>query len=94
MQLAIVHLSDVHFLSEPSSDPLIGRADKLQAAIQRRIAGQDACLIIACGDSAYSGRSQEYKIAVPFFRDLVCGLKNACGGKPIALAVVPPGNHD
>jgi hypothetical protein len=93
MKLGVVHLSDIHLKLPPATNSILGHASSLRAAIRQRILGQDACLIIMSGDTAYAGLADEYKLAVPFFKELLIGLLADIAPIPIHFAIVS-GNHD
>ena len=72
MKIAILHLSDIHFRRERESNSIFERTEQIAAAFrglsEPRI---DACFVAVTGDIAYSGNSQEYSVALDFFRH--CG---------------------
>lgn len=93
MQLVIVQLSDMHFRADRNANGLLARSDKLESAVRQRVTSQGACLIVLSGDTAFSGKAREYGVALPFLKNLVCGLRDAHKDVPMALVMVP-GNHD
>ncbi len=84
-----LHVSDFHFRGgDPYDRDVVLRA--LVKSVKRLSEeGRQPDLIFATGDVAYSGKSQEYKLATKFFDDLL----KAVGLKRDRLFVVP-GNHD
>lgn len=90
MPLLIVQLSDIHLQS--NANPVEGRLPKLLAAISSIRPLPNACLVLATGDIAYSGESEQYARAVTFFSDLKVGLLEL-GFKSVVLNFIP-GNHD
>src|ERR1035437_1351202 len=90
MQIAILHLSDIHLKS--LSDPVAGRALKIKEAVLGKCANLDACFIVITGDVANTGASEEYDAATAFLQQLRSALL-AAGVGQVEFAIVP-GNHD
>jgi predicted MPP superfamily phosphohydrolase len=90
MILALLHLSDAHFRADRTLD-VISLAKNVAAALQSADPLVDHCMFIVSGDIAYSGQTQEYRIAEQFFSQLASEIESKRDRLPV---VVVPGNHD
>jgi hypothetical protein len=93
MKIILVHLSDIHLREDQGSNPILGRIDQLAAAVASTAPDPAACFVIASGDVALSGKTEEYARALAFIHDLKDRLRTR-----LNLADIPflacPGNHD
>ncbi len=85
MKLSIVNFSDVHFMAGNNS--ILEKKQQLIKAIASRINSSEKKLFLMNGDSAFSGKQEEYDVAFDFFRMLFLNLKEL-------IFYVFPGNHD
>src|SRR5215216_4207133 len=92
MKISIVQLSDIHFKS-PGDNFLLGRLDKIVAAIVNLAKDSDLCLLLITGDIVFSGKKEEYEIAQKFFDDLCSKLTMSMQNVEITPVFIP-GNHD
>ena len=86
----LLHVSDIHF--REGSDPF--RSQVLQAFatdVHTQVADRPIDLAVVTGDIAFSGKAEEYEVALPWLCGvLVDGLLNGDRERLILL----PGNHD
>ncbi|MCM6874702.1 hypothetical protein NE250_13490 [Enterococcus faecalis] len=73
MKLSIVNFSDVHFMAGNNS--ILEKKQQLIKAIASRINSSEKKLFLMNGDSAFSGKQEEYDVAFDFFRVLFLNLK-------------------
>ncbi|NSP42705.1 hypothetical protein HRE62_04130 [Enterococcus faecalis] len=73
MKLSIVNFSDVHFMAGNNS--ILEKKQQLIKAIASRINSSEKKLFLMNGDSAFSGKQEEYDVAYDFFRMLFLNLK-------------------
>ena len=74
MKLSIVNFSDVHFMAGNNS--ILEKKQQLIKAIASRInSSEKKLLFLMNGDSAFSGKQEEYDVAFDFFRMLFLNLK-------------------
>ena len=73
MKLSIVNFSDVHFMAGNNS--ILEKKQQLIKAIASRINSSEKKLFLMNGDSAFSGKQEEYDVAFDFFRMLFSNLK-------------------
>lgn len=90
MNLLILHFSDIHF--KVSSNSVLSRLDKIQAAVRAEAPGVDVAFIAVTGDIAHSGKPAEYQIAQDFFHKLKEFGESVC--PPPVNCIFVPGNHD
>ena len=90
MNLAIVHLTDLHIRS--SNDIVLTRAQTIAAAIKPRVVQADAIIVAVTGDLSFSGRESELLDASGFLDDLQSNLAAEITAN-ICVAIIP-GNHD
>ncbi len=96
MQIAIIHLSDIHLKDYVTGisdiNPITRKREKIIKAIQNKILDFDHVFIVLSGDIAFSGKSTEYEIAKDFILNVATEL-STYSGKKISLIGIP-GNHD
>lgn len=85
LRLSIVNFSDVHFKSENNS--ILEKKKQLMRAITSRVSNSEKKLFIMNGDSAFSGKKEEYEVAFDFFSDIISNFE---GSDFLCI----PGNHD
>jgi Calcineurin-like phosphoesterase len=90
MILALLHLSDIH-LKASARNPIADRVKDIVSALRSSEALIDSCVVVVSGDIAFSGKSEEYRIAQSFFEELKASLKASYGDCPVVFV---PGNHD
>lgn len=73
MKLSIVNFSDVHFMAGNNS--ILEKKQQLIKAIASRINSSEKKLFLMNGDSAFSGKQEEYDVAFDFFRMLFLNMK-------------------
>lgn len=90
MEIAILHLSDIHFHSE--QDKITSLASDIASTCFQFSKSVDAFLIVVTGDIAFSGKHEEYLIAETFLKS----IKEKIKGEDVAFIdiLVVPGNHD
>ena len=94
MRIAIVHLSDLHFTSDPARNPVSDRTTKITSAVRSIVQEPlGACFIAVTGDVANTGQTSEYERALDFFTSLQDELREALSLDWIGVVVIP-GNHD
>jgi Calcineurin-like phosphoesterase len=91
MRLTIVHLSDIHIRSV--NDPVLARARAISSALSSLDFRPEAVLFAVSGDIAFSGKSEEYQMALLFLKELEQHLREFNADVELAFATVP-GNHD
>lgn len=83
----IVHLSDIHLLSDPAQDRIL---DSLELALGEALAGRAVTLVAITGDLFDSSSFLPFQV-VDEFRRLQQRLHGVLGEVPMVLL---PGNHD
>jgi len=91
MQIALLHLSDIHIKS--SSDAILGRAKAIKDAFHASAPHAAICIVIVSGDVAFSGTAEQYASALAFFEEIRNHLLKLPSVKTVEFGVVP-GNHD
>jgi 3',5'-cyclic AMP phosphodiesterase CpdA len=91
MQIAILHLSDLHI--KTSADPVLSRGDAIRGAFHEAAPNAGACLIVVSGDVAFSGLPAQYDLAHAFLDGIRAKLLSL---RPVGKVefVLVPGNHD
>src|SRR5690348_8239931 len=90
MKTALLVLSDIHITS--ATDPILGIPGSIAQACYSTLPHVDAVIVLIAGDVAFSGKGDQYALALEFFREIKAWLR-AERDIPIHFAVVP-GNHD
>ena len=89
MKIFILHLSDIHF--EKEKNPISDRVEAIKNVVNKY--DISICFIVVSGDIAFSGKFDEYQIALGFFTKLKDEIKSAHDSVDIKYVMVP-GNHD
>ncbi|MDD2480328.1 MAG: metallophosphoesterase, partial [Victivallaceae bacterium] len=89
--VGILHLSDIHFKSR--SDIILSRQHSIANAIKSNCYHIQKLYIVVSGDIAFSGKAEEYEIALDFFLGLQDHLCKECQDIKIQF-LLTPGNHD
>jgi predicted MPP superfamily phosphohydrolase len=89
LKLALLLLSDIHFSQD--NNPLLDKTDSLIKTIQGDMNGIDIIFLCIVGDSANTGFTDEYLIAIDFIDQLKIALSSL--SKKVHILIVP-GNHD
>ena len=92
MSVSIIHLTDIHMVSDPSENGVLPRKQHLYDACSSVLSPSDAAIIVISGDIAFSGKTEEYENAFNLIDYLQRKLSNYLNNDPQVLLV--PGNHD
>jgi len=92
MPLLLLQLSDIH-LKSTTTEPLerIGSLVNSVKNIERNLS---LCVVAITGDIAFSGKGEEYEVALDFVTALNAALQNALPAGVKIKSVIIPGNHD
>lgn len=90
MKFMILHLSDIHIRN--ASDPILARDSKIAQSIFPYLPQIKHLIILISGDIAYSGRQEEYDMALGFIQRIKSTILSE-KQLPIEFICVP-GNHD
>lgn len=85
MKISLVNFSDVHFMEKNNS--ILEKKEKIITAILSRTHHSDKIIYIMNGDSAFSGKKEQYSLASEFFLDII----NRTRGDSFFCVA---GNHD
>jgi 3',5'-cyclic AMP phosphodiesterase CpdA len=91
LQIALLHLSDIHI--DSGKLPVLSRASSIASALHEVAPHASACVVIISGDVAYSGQVAQYDAALKFLDDLRNSLLAYPAIKTVEFVAVP-GNHD
>ncbi|MFZ1202841.1 MAG: hypothetical protein WAN97_00905, partial [Candidatus Acidiferrales bacterium] len=75
MKICIVQLSDIHV--KRSDDSVLGRGRSVATSAINAASSADAYLLAVSGDIAFSGRSEQYKLAERFLGEVRSQLERA-----------------
>lgn len=90
MSLAILHLSDTHFRSK--QDKALTLPSVIAQSCAEKARRAEILILALTGDIAYSGSSEEYKVAREFIEDIKSQFTLL--GCVVHAVVMVPGNHD
>ncbi|SEB94009.1 metallophosphoesterase [Paenibacillus sp. GP183] len=90
MQIGILQLSDIHLKSDKNSFKY--KVEKLHAVIQDELLAISHLFIAISGDTAFSGKSEEYALANEYLEEIKSNIKRV-KNLPISVITIP-GNHD
>lgn len=90
MKFLTIQLSDIHFRVDENS--VLKKEEKLFEAIRNSTFEYDVVFLLITGDTAFSGKAVEYKIAEDFLKNLKSKLESY--SKKNVNIIVIPGNHD
>ena len=68
MKLLVIQLSDIHF--KETENAIIKKEEKLFEAIRNSTLEYEEIFLLVTGDTAYSGKENEYKIGIDFIKGL------------------------
>jgi hypothetical protein len=88
--VAIVHLSDIHIRS--ARDEAVRRISLAGKAAQRHLKKSDTVIAMITGDIAFSGKPEEYDVALSACKELASILQQQVDQNVSWILV--PGNHD
>lgn len=92
MEIGILHLTDLHIAKE--SDFWQNRASKIVSAIRNDFHSCAKIFIVCTGDIVFSGKEEEYKIALKFLSALKSLINQILNGICHETIIIVPGNHD
>ncbi len=90
MKLLVIQLSDIHF--KETENAIIKKEEKLFEAIRNSTLEYEEIFLLVTGDTAYSGKENEYKIGIDFIKGLKSKIEEY--SKKKVTIIVIPGNHD
>lgn len=90
MKVLLIHLSDIHFKDQNNS--VISKQEKIFDCVKNSTLQFEEIFLIISGDSAFSGKQNEYDIAKKFILKLKDEIV-AYSKKAVNIIVIP-GNHD
>lgn len=93
MGFSLLHLSDIHFLTDESANPIMKRVDAIMVSLASVTSTLSDIIIAISGDIAFSGAKTEYKNASEFLDELTNRIKERFSPKTFHIVAVP-GNHD
>lgn len=89
MSIAIVHISDIHL--SKNNDVAILRKEEFANTVCSNVKECDHTFVITSGDIAFSGKRDEYDLAIEFYGELEKKLKESHINFDFLFV---PGNHD
>ncbi len=92
MKISICQLSDIHF--NGTQNKIIDLVDEIANAIISRSTNCESCFLVFSGDISFSGKSDEYSIAIDFIAELSKKLEKPEGQFEKVHYLFVPGNHD
>jgi len=91
MKVPLLHLTDIHFKSD--KDWIIDKVENIISAIKDDISSYELFYFIISGDITFSGKQEEFEIALRFLQKLNAGIK-AIQPEMKFRVVTIAGNHD
>jgi len=93
MKISIVQLSDIHLKADEKKNRVLTRAEQIANAVLGLHADVAGCVVIASGDTAYSGKESEYDHAETLYGQILSVIsKQLCPRQTFFVMI--PGNHD
>jgi GTPase SAR1 family protein len=92
MQFGILHLSDIH-LKHEEKNSILDKLDSIVLPLKIKLRSISHLFLLVSGDSAYSGRAEEYTIAESLLNQIVTRIHQMNDALPVNV-IVAPGNHD
>lgn len=90
MAFLIIQLSDIHFKTE--NNAVLDKQEKLFEAIRNSTLEYDEIFLLVTGDTAFSGKSEEFAIGKTFLLELKTKIESY--SKKKVNIIVIAGNHD
>ncbi|WP_090082536.1 metallophosphoesterase family protein [Halpernia frigidisoli] len=90
MKILLIQLSDIHL--KMSDNSILDKGDKLFEAIRNSSLEYDKIFLIVTGDTAFSGKKEEFEIGTNFIKNLQSKLTDY--SKKDVHIIVIAGNHD
>jgi len=90
MIISVIHLSDIHF--KVGRNVITKRYEKLFDSLKNDIIGSTGVIVLTSGDIAFSGKTEEYGVAVKLYKYLFKSIQAYTG--IASNFVFVPGNHD
>ena len=90
MKLVILHLSDIHIKYD--SDEILKYPREIAQTLFDSLTDVGELFIIVSGDIAYSGKTEQYDLAITFFSQIEEEVKKETNTK--VSFIICPGNHD
>lgn len=90
MKFLIIQLSDIHFKAENNS--VLDKQEKLFEAIRNSTLEYEEIFLLVTGDTAFSGKSEEYAIGKTYLTDIKTKIEDY--SKKKVNIIVIAGNHD
>ncbi len=94
MRILLCQLSDIHFKGDLSENEIFDRVEQITNAIISRSVNCDNCFLVFSGDISFSGRSDQYNVALEFITRLTKKLEKPDGFFQKVYSIFVPGNHD
>lgn len=70
MSASIIHLTDIHMVSDASKNTILSRKQQLYDACCSVLSPNDTAIIVISGDIAFSGKTEEYDNAFELIDEL------------------------
>lgn len=90
MKILLIQLSDIHFKSENNS--ILEKEEQLFEAIRNTTLDYEKIFLLVTGDSAFSGKIEEFDIANEFIEALKGKISKYSKKEVVCITI--PGNHD
>lgn len=90
MTILLLHLSDLHI--KATNDNILKKGKLIAATTFQDLSSISHLFIVISGDIAFSGKKDEYELAIQFFADIRDEILKE-SSVPINFIIVP-GNHD
>jgi hypothetical protein len=91
VKFIVLHLSDLHI--KERGNYILERVAQIKDAVQTVAQDVNHFFIVICGDIAFSGKAEQYKVVSDFLEDLESKLKTIRDSIKLEYVLVP-GNHD